>query len=159
MRAPDSQSAKASMHDVLDADKTSWYRSAAARLNFWAGDRPDIQYAVRVCSKSMSSPRVTSVWQDTLVVQSDGGRAGDKSTRKRNNSLRSASASQLEQRPDRYRDEHWRSRAVRCMYGGTASHGNGEHCPRVGSASRRHGAASGRQLGHWNRRQAGIGKN
>ena len=44
------------------------------------------------------------------------------------------------------------------MYGGTASHGNGEHGSRVGSASRRHGIASGRQCGHWNHRQAGIGE-
>ena len=70
MRAPESQSAKASMHDALDADKTRSYRSTVARLNYWAVDRLDIQYAVRVCSKSMSSPRVSdwhrlSVWQDT----------------------------------------------------------------------------------------------
>ena len=58
MRALDSQREKASMHDVLDADKTSLYRSEAARLNDWAVDRPDIQYAVRVCSKYMSSPGV-----------------------------------------------------------------------------------------------------
>ena len=62
MRAPDSHSEKASTHDVLHADKTSLYRSAVARLNYWSVDRPDIQYAVRVCSKSMSNPRVND-WQ------------------------------------------------------------------------------------------------
>ena len=55
MRASDSQSEEASMHDVLDADKTSLYRSAVARLNCWAVDRPD-------CSKSMSRRRVND-WQ------------------------------------------------------------------------------------------------
>ena len=62
MRALHRQSEKASMHHVLGADKTSLYRSAVPRLKDWAVDRPDMQYAVRVCSKSMSSPRVTD-WQ------------------------------------------------------------------------------------------------
>ena len=52
-----SQSEEAATHE-LDADETSLYRSAVARLNLWPVYRPDIQYAVRVCSKSMSSPRV-----------------------------------------------------------------------------------------------------
>ena len=106
MRAPESQREKASMHEVLGADKTSLYRSAMSRLNCWAVDRPDMQYAVTVCSKSMSSPR-TNDWQklvrvaryvqgcpDTgimfawqtapgrFIVQSDSDWAGDKSTRK-----------------------------------------------------------------------------
>ena len=58
--ALESQSEKASMHDVLDADKTSVYRSA--RLNYWAVDRPNIQYSLGVCSKYMSSTRVND-WQ------------------------------------------------------------------------------------------------
>ena len=62
MRTPGSQSEEASTHDALDADKTCLYRSAVARLNYWAVVRLDIQYAVRVCSKSMSSPRVSD-WQ------------------------------------------------------------------------------------------------
>ena len=53
-RAPDSQSEEASTHDVLDADKTKLFRSAATRLNCWAVDS---QNAVRACSKSISSPR------------------------------------------------------------------------------------------------------
>ena len=106
MRTPDSQNEETSAHDVLDADKTSLYRRAVARLNCWAVDKLDIQYAVRVCSKSLSSPRVND-WQrlklvaryvkecpDTgimfewqtaprrLAVQSDSDWAGDKSTRK-----------------------------------------------------------------------------
>ena len=105
MRAPDGQSDKASVHGVLDADKTSLDRSAVARLHHWAVDRPDIEYAVRVCSKSTSSPRVNN-WQrrkrvarcvkgcpDTgfmlewqtapsrLIVQSDSDCAGDTSMR------------------------------------------------------------------------------
>ena len=46
------------MHDVLDADNTSLYRSAAARMHYLAVNSPNIQYAVRMCSKSMSRPRV-----------------------------------------------------------------------------------------------------
>ena len=70
MRALESQSKKASMHDVLDADKTSLYRSTVARLNYWAVDRPDIQYAVRVCpsprrAQESMAGRDPSVWQDT----------------------------------------------------------------------------------------------
>ena len=43
-------------------------------------------------------------------------------------------------------------------HGDTAGHGNGKNDSRVGSASRSHGVTSGRQCGHWNHRQAGIGK-
>ena len=106
MWAPESHSKTASMHDVLDADKISLYRSTVARLNYWSVDRPDKQCAVRVCSKSMSSPRVNDwqrlkrvaryvkgcpntgimfEWQTApgrLTVQSDSDWAGDKSTRK-----------------------------------------------------------------------------
>ena len=38
---------------AADADNTSLHRSAVARLNFWAVDRPDILYVVRLCYKSM----------------------------------------------------------------------------------------------------------
>ena len=71
MRALESPSEIVWMHDALDADKTSLHRCAVARLNYWEVDRPGMQYAVRVCSRSMSSPRVndwhknSSVWQDT----------------------------------------------------------------------------------------------
>ena len=58
MRALESPSEKVWMHDALDADRTSLYRCAVARLKYCAVDRPDMQYAVRVCFKSMSSPRV-----------------------------------------------------------------------------------------------------
>ena len=77
-----------------------------ARLNYSAVDRPDLQYSVRVCSKSMPSPRVNDwqklkrvaryvkecpdtrimfAWQaapSRFIVQSDSDWAGDKSTRK-----------------------------------------------------------------------------
>ena len=67
MRALESQSEKASMPEAFFADKTSLYRSAVARLNFWAVDRPDVQHAVRLCSKCMSSPGV-SEWQKLMRV-------------------------------------------------------------------------------------------
>ena len=69
MRALDSKSEKASMHDVLGADTTSLHRSAVARLNYWAVDRLDMQYLVRVCSKSMSNPRVND-WRRLKRVAS-----------------------------------------------------------------------------------------
>ena len=36
---------------ILWQDTTSLYKSTVARLNYWAADRPDIQYAVRVCAQ------------------------------------------------------------------------------------------------------------
>ena len=88
-RALDSQSEKASMHDVLDADKTSLYR-----LSYWAVDRSDIvrcesmlQVYVepksqwfaesQACGKireGMSRHWVTFEWQTSpsrLIVRSD----------------------------------------------------------------------------------------
>ena len=70
MRASYSQSEKALVRDVLNADKTSLYRSAVARLSCWAVDRPDMQHAVRICSKSCLAQepmigRDPSAWQDT----------------------------------------------------------------------------------------------
>ena len=136
------------MHDVLDAGKTSLYRSAVARLYYGVVDRLDIQYAVIVCSKSMSSTRVND-WQglkrvaryvkgcpDTeITFEWQTGPRQTHCAKRRwlsrrpehaeecvswKHSLWSSSASQLEQRPNRYRDELWRGRAVRCMCGGTA---------------------------------------
>eukprot|EP00973_Karenia_brevis_P084895 11780384-Karenia_brevis.AAC.1 len=34
------------------------YRSSAARANYLAADRPDIQFAVKQIAKSMSAPKV-----------------------------------------------------------------------------------------------------
>ena len=42
--------------------RMSLYRGAADRLNYWTADRPDTRYSVRVCSKSVSGPRVNN-WQ------------------------------------------------------------------------------------------------
>ena len=73
------QSEKESTHHVLDADKTSQYRSTVARLNCWVADKPDIQYAVRECAWIMFE------WQTAarqLTMQSDGDWAGDKITMK-----------------------------------------------------------------------------
>ena len=42
-----------------------------------------------------------------------------------------------------------RSRSVRCVYGDAVFHANGKHGSKTGSASRRHGAASGRQCSCW----------
>ena len=114
MRALDSQSEEASTYDVLGADKTSLYRSAVARLNYWAVDRLDMQYAVRMCSKSMPSRR-----QEHESVSAGNIRYGQ-------HLLRSCSKDQI---------VIAMSRAVRRMHGGRASHGNGEHGKKVGSAS------------------------
>ncbi len=42
----------------LDASKSSEYRALAARANYLAADRPDIQYAVKELCKSMARPTV-----------------------------------------------------------------------------------------------------
>ena len=42
----------------LDANKSSEYRALAARANYLAADRPDIQYAVKELCKSMARPTV-----------------------------------------------------------------------------------------------------
>ena len=70
MRASYSQSEKALVRDVLNADKASLHRSAVGRLSCWAVDRPDMQHAVRICSKSCRAQepmigRDPSAWQDT----------------------------------------------------------------------------------------------
>ena len=57
---PQNQNEKASLHDEVVTDKTGLCRSTVARLNCWALDRPDMLYAVRVCSKSMASPGANS---------------------------------------------------------------------------------------------------
>ena len=106
MRALESPSEKVWMHEALDVDKTSFYRCTVVRLKYCAVDRTNMQYAVRVCSRSMSRPRVND-WQkrkrvaryvkgclDTEIVfarqtapsrftvPNDSGWAGDRSTRK-----------------------------------------------------------------------------
>ena len=48
---------KGSKDEQEEEDKQLYkYRSWAARLNYLAIDRPDIQYAVKACAKAMSSP-------------------------------------------------------------------------------------------------------
>ena len=93
MRDPDCRSEEAPTHDVMDAEKTSLCRSAVARLNNWAVDRPDIQYAVRV-AETQTCGKI---------------RVGMSRHRDHAGNIRS----RLEQSPDRYRDELWGSRAVR----------------------------------------------
>ena len=54
MRAPETQGEKVPMRDK-DADKTSLYKSAAAKLSYGeVDDTSDIQYAVIVASMSVS---------------------------------------------------------------------------------------------------------
>ena len=42
--------------DEMSEEEAWVYRSTVARLNNWAVDRPDMQHAVRVCSKSAANP-------------------------------------------------------------------------------------------------------
>ena len=45
------------VHDCLNENKSaSEYRSLAARLNYLALDRADLQYASKVCAQGMSNP-------------------------------------------------------------------------------------------------------
>ena len=38
-------------------DEEAWvYRSIVANLNYWAHYRPDLQHAVRICSKFVANP-------------------------------------------------------------------------------------------------------
>ena len=42
---------------AMAPEEQTCYRALAARLNFLAVDRPDLLYAVKECSRRMSSPR------------------------------------------------------------------------------------------------------
>ena len=63
----------------LGEEKARVYRRTVARLNNWAVDRPDLQHAVRVCSKAAAKPTADDwltlfAWQTVstkLTVQSD----------------------------------------------------------------------------------------
>jgi hypothetical protein len=92
--------------DMLNQHYESIYRSVAAKGNYIAADRPDIQFAVKECAKGMSAPTeeywfhlkklvryligtpriVTKYkWQiasNKLTIYSDANWAGDKQTRK-----------------------------------------------------------------------------
>ena len=54
-------SEEAPKDEVLEPDQARRYRAVAARLNYLAADRVDIQYAVKEAARAMSSPR-TSHW-------------------------------------------------------------------------------------------------
>ena len=45
-----------STDEHLGEGKARVYRSTVTRLNHWAVDRPDLQHAVRVCSKAAAKP-------------------------------------------------------------------------------------------------------
>ena len=90
----------------LGEEKARVYRSTVARLNYWAVDIPDLQHAVRVCSKAAAKPTaddwlklkrigryvkgsphigIMFVCQKAhikLTVQSDSDWAGERKTRK-----------------------------------------------------------------------------
>ena len=90
----------------LGEEKARVYRSTVARLNYRAVDRPDLQHAVRVCSKAAAKPiaddwlklkrfgryvegsphiGIMFAWQKApikLTVQSDSDWAGERKTRK-----------------------------------------------------------------------------
>ena len=129
VRAPDTQSEKGIDARCAGRRQNKFVQQRFGQAEQLAVDRPDIQHAAGVRSKSMSSPRVNDrqrlkrvvrcvkgrpdtgimfEWQiapSRLIVQSDSDWAGDKSTGKSvaagNIRLRSASAPQLEQRQDR----------------------------------------------------------
>ena len=50
---------------LLDRDEARQYRAMAARLNYMAVDRVDLQFAVKESARSMANPKVSS-W-DMLV--------------------------------------------------------------------------------------------
>ena len=50
------QTQRESTDEHLSEEKARLYRSTVARLNYWAVDRPDLQHAVRVCSKAAAKP-------------------------------------------------------------------------------------------------------
>ena len=179
MRTLDGRCEEASTHDALDADKTSLNRSAVARLTYWAVDRPDIQNAVRVCSKSMSSPRVRD-WQrlkgvaryakgcpDTgiifewqtasnrLMLQSDSDSAGDK--------RKSVSAGNI--RYGQHLLRTWsKDQTVTAMSSGEEELyaacviGTENVARELGMHLDTMGLQGGRQCGTWSDRQAGSGK-
>ena len=90
----------------MDGPAATMYRSIAARCNYLASDRPDIQFAVKRCCKAMchphrrdlarlkrlgrylkGRPRLVQVFQwqaevDTLDIYVDSDWAGDRRTRK-----------------------------------------------------------------------------
>ena len=53
---PSEKDAQEDDDEPLSPDEASLYRACAARCNFLAIDRPDIQYAAKEVSRSMSSP-------------------------------------------------------------------------------------------------------
>ena len=68
---------------MLPSDMATRYRATTARLNYVASDRVDIQYAVKECSRHMSSPKESHwkilkrtakhlVRRPRLVMHSDG---------------------------------------------------------------------------------------
>ena len=53
--------------EEMTADDARSFRAVVARLNYMAGDRPDMQYAVKEMARSMSSPK-TSDWQGVIRI-------------------------------------------------------------------------------------------
>ena len=98
--------AEAEVDEELEGPAATMYRSIAARCNYLASDRPDIQFAVKRCCKAMcrpcrgdlarlkrlgrylkGRPRLVQVFQwqgeiDTLDIYVDSDWAGDRRTRK-----------------------------------------------------------------------------
>eukprot|EP00973_Karenia_brevis_P095138 12425852-Karenia_brevis.AAC.1 len=102
----DQEPESANSDETLSPEQTTKYKSIVARANFLALDRPEIQFSVKECAKSMSKPtrhdwarlkrlgrflkghlRTTTKynWQkteDTVTIFTDANWAGDKSSRK-----------------------------------------------------------------------------
>ena len=76
----ENQGERPSAQDAVEADKTNLHKSAEALLNYWAVDRLDIHYAVRLCFKSMSAgiirygQHLFLIWSNdqTVIAMSSG---------------------------------------------------------------------------------------
>ena len=141
------QTQRESTDEHLSEEKARLCRSTVARLNCWAVDRPDLQHAVRVCSKAAAKPTaddqlklkrvgryvkesphngIMFAWRPTkLTVQSDWAR--ERKTRKKcvvgQHLFWTPSSAQLGQMSERHRPL-WRGRAVRSMHGCATGYGN-----------------------------------
>eukprot|EP00973_Karenia_brevis_P081866 11349902-Karenia_brevis.AAC.1 len=102
----DQEPLTANSTEKLNTEQTTRYKSIVARANFLALDRPEIQFAVKECAKSMSQPTMHDMaklkrlgrflkghprttiqykWQsgqDAVTIFTDANWAGDKISRK-----------------------------------------------------------------------------
>eukprot|EP00973_Karenia_brevis_P046321 6423044-Karenia_brevis.AAC.1 len=53
--------------ELLGKNEATEYRGLAARLNFMSLDWPELQFAIKQCSRDMANPRVVS-WRSLKKV-------------------------------------------------------------------------------------------